>query len=62
MSINTLTTQYGIHWKYGDKVMAKYKGFSFECHINQITVDISFTESGELQEKISANLYGEVSI
>jgi hypothetical protein len=32
---------YGINWKWGDIVTAEYKGISFNCHVDAVTVKIT---------------------
>lgn len=32
---------YGVHWKWGDIVTAEYGGYSFDCHVDAITVTIN---------------------
>ena len=31
---------YGVHWKWGDIVTAEYLGYTFDCHVDAVTVAI----------------------
>jgi hypothetical protein len=31
---------YGVHWNWGDIVTAEYKGLSFDCHVEAVTVSV----------------------
>lgn len=32
---------YGVHWKWGDIVTAEYDGYTFDCHVDAVTVTIA---------------------
>lgn len=52
--LQTPSTVYGVHYNYGDKIVAKYKGFAFDCRIDAI--EVKFDNNGE---EINTRLVGE---
>lgn len=54
----TVGSLYGIHWSWGDIVTAEYRGFSFDCHLEAVTVfiDSNGTEVAEGQLRSVQNV------
>jgi hypothetical protein len=49
--LQTPNTVYGINYKYGDKLVAQYKGYSFDCRVNSMIVKHS-NEGEEIQTRL----------
>lgn len=49
---------YGVHWGWGDIVTAEYKGYSMDCHVEAITVEVD----GDGTEKVTGHLRSESDV
>jgi len=50
-------TRYGVHWRWGDRVLAEFGGETFACHISTISVTVE-----EGREEIMATLQSEAAL
>jgi hypothetical protein len=55
--IETKNTLYGVHYNYGDIVIAQYKNTKFDAHVDNIRVQVSGKS-----ETVTSNLEGEISV
>ena len=56
--LDTPGTRYGVNYKYGDVVNAKYKGYSIDCRIDTMHVTID-QQNGEV---LDPRIYGESTL
>ena len=58
--VETIGTQYGINWNYGDKVRAKYLGYEFNCRVLGYSIEYK-NSSGKMIDTLTATIRGELN-
>ncbi|MCK9599169.1 MAG: siphovirus ReqiPepy6 Gp37-like family protein [Sphaerochaeta sp.] len=53
--VDTPLTRYGVHYEYGDRVIAEYRGFTFDCTLEAVHI----TYDGDNGETLELLLEGE---
>ena len=53
--------RYGRDWNYGDRVLATYLGYTFDCRINGYEINY-LSNGGETTDQVTAFIVGEESI
>ena len=55
MPLDTRGTRFGRDWNFGDKVVARYRGFEFDAIIRAVTISVN----GQGEETVQARLEWE---
>jgi len=57
--VETVGTQYGINWNYGDKIRARYLDYEFDCMVLAYLIEYGEND-GKITDKVTATIRGEI--